>query len=136
MVRIKKRAQYFLAGLPPDAAPLEQLKAVARWTMEVQLAGEMPSLPSQNSTLRAALMGNRDYLARLVDVSARLGGFIERAQAVGSLNARLPPIVVLYTLFARACDPVMGFLKAGGQYSDAQIVDFVLASCFDGLASR
>ena len=136
MVRIMKRAQDFLAGLPPDAAPLEQLKAVARWTMEVQLAGEMPSLPSQNSTLRAALMGNRDYLDRLVDVSDRLGAFIEKAQADGSLNARLPPIVVLYTLFARACDPVLGFLKAGGQYSDAQIVDFVLASCFDGLASR
>ena len=136
MVRIMKRAQDFLSGLPPDAAPLEQLKAVARWTMEVQLAGEMPSLPSQNSTLRAALMGNRDYLDRLVDVSERLGAFIEKAQADGSLNARLPPIVVLYTLFARACDPVLGFLKAGGQYSDSQIVDFVVASCFDGLASR
>ena len=136
MVRIMKRAQDFLAGLPPEAAPLAQLKAVARWTMEVQLAGEMPSLPSQNSTLRAALMGNRDYLDRLVDVSDRLGAFIEKAQADGSLNARLPPIVVLYTLFARACDPVLGFLKAGGQHSDAQIVDFVLASCFDGLGSR
>ena len=136
MVRIMKRAQDFLSGLPPDAAPLDQLKAVARWTMEVQLAGEMPSLPSQNSTLRAALMNNRDYLDRLVDVSDRLGAFIEKARAEGSLNARLPPIVVLYTLFARACDPVLGFLKAGGQHSDAQIADFVLASCFDGLSSR
>ena len=136
MVRIMKQAQDFLAGLPPDDAPLDQLKAVARWAMEVQLAGEMPSLPSQNSTLRAALMNNRDYLDRLVDVSDRLGAFIEQAQAGGALNPRLPPIVVLYTLFARACDPVLGFLKAGGQHSDAQIVDFVLASCFDGLASR
>ena len=136
MVRIMKRAQDFLTSLAPDAAPLDQLKAVARWSMETQLAGEMPSLPSQNSTLRAALLNNRDYLDRLIDVSDRLGAFIERAQAEGSLNPQLPPIVVLYTLFARACDPVLGFLKAGGQHSDAQIVDFVLASCFDGLASR
>ena len=136
MVRIMQRAQDFLTGLPPDAAPLDQLKAVARWTMEVQLAGEMPSLPSQNSTLRAALMNNRDYLDRLVDVSDRLGAFIEKAQADGTLDRRQPPIVVLYTLFARACDPVLGFLKAGGQHSDAEIVDFVLATCFDGLAAR
>ena len=42
------------ARLPGNAAraglsPVAQLKAVARWTMEVQLAGEMPALPSENS---------------------------------------------------------------------------------------
>jgi hypothetical protein len=42
--------------------------------------------------------------------------------------------VVLYTLFARACDPVLGLLKAGGSYSDAQITDWLMSSCFDGLA--
>jgi len=136
MVRIMKQAQDFLGALPADAAPLDQLKAVARWTMEVQLAGEMPSLPSQNSTLRAALMNNRDYLDRLIDVSDRLGAFIEKTQAQGTLNPKLPPLVVLYTLFARACDPVLGFLKAGGQHSDAEIVEYVLASCFDGLSAR
>ena len=136
MVRIMKQAQDFLDGLPAGAAPIDQLKAVARWTMEVQLAGEMPSLPSQNSTLRAALMNNRAYLDRLVDVSDRLGVFIEKAQAQGALNPKLPALVVLYTLFARACDPVLGFLKAGGQHSDAEIVEYVLASCFDGLSAH
>jgi len=136
MVRIMKQAQDFLDGLPAGAAPIDQLKAVARWTMEVQLAGEMPSLPSQNSTLRAALMNNRAYLDRLVDVSDRLGVFIEKAQAQGALNPKLPALVVLYTLFARACDPVLGFLKAGGQHSDAEIVQYVLASCFDGLSAH
>jgi hypothetical protein len=62
--------------------------------------------------------------------------FIEKAQAQGALNPKLPPLVVLYTLFARACDPVLGFLKAGGQHSDAEIVEYVLASCFDGLSAR
>ena len=136
MVRIMKRAQQFLDALPAGQAPLAQLKAVVRWTLEVQLAGEMPSLPSQNSTLRTALLEKRDYLDRLIDVSDRLGGFIQQARADGTLNTSLPPIVVLYTLFARACDPVLGFLKASGQHSDAQIVEFVLASCFDGLAAR
>jgi TetR/AcrR family transcriptional regulator of autoinduction and epiphytic fitness len=31
---------------------------------------------------------------------------------------------------------VLGLLKAGGQHSDAQIVDWVLRSCFDGLTAR
>jgi hypothetical protein len=48
----------------------------------------------------------------------------------------LPPEVILYTLFARACDPVLGFLKTGGQYGDEQIVDWVMSTCLDGLAAR
>ena len=52
------------------------------------------------------------------------------------MSSKLPAVAVLYTLFARACDPVLEFLKAGGQYSDAQIIELVLSSCFDGLAAR
>jgi hypothetical protein len=118
------------------ATPLEQLRAVARWTMEVQLAGEMPSLPSQSSSLRTVLMQHRGYLDRLMSVSDRLGAWIVAAQAAGQINPALPAESVLYTLYARACDPVLGFLKAGGNYSDEQIIDIVLATCFDGLAQR
>lgn len=136
MVRVMRRAQDFLASVPADLSPLDKLKAVARWTMEVQLVGQMPSLPSQNSSLRAALMSSKDYIDGLMEISDQLGGWIEAAQAQGKLNPGLPPIVVLYTLYARACDPVLGFLKASGQYSDAQIVDLVLGTCFDGLNAR
>ncbi len=136
MVRIMQRTQDMLASLPPTDPPLAKLRAVVRWTMEVQLQGEMPSLPHQNSTLRAALMNNRAYLDRLMEVSDTLGGWIQAAQADGTMSSKLPPVVVLYTLFARACDPVVEFLKAGGLYSDTQIVDFVLISCFEGLAAR
>jgi len=43
---------------------------------------------------------------------------------------------VLYTLYARACDPVLEFLKMAGQHDDAQIIDMVMTSCFEGLAAR
>lgn len=136
MVRVMNRARAFLdeleASTSPDD-PLGRLRAVARWTMEVQLAGEMPSLPSENSTLRAALTTNKAYVDGLMDVSDRLGGWITAAQADGSLNPALPPIAVLYTLYARACDPVLGFLKGAGLYTDEQIIDMVLITCFDGL---
>jgi TetR/AcrR family transcriptional regulator of autoinduction and epiphytic fitness len=136
MVRLMQRTQDFLASVPAVQKPIDKLRAVVRWAMEVQLAGEMPSLPHQNSTLRAALMNNRGYLDRLVTISDVLGGWIQAAQADGTLNPKLPAIAVLYTLFARACDPVLGFLKAGGLQSDAQIVELVLATCFDGIAAR
>ncbi|HOS86277.1 MAG TPA: TetR/AcrR family transcriptional regulator [Burkholderiaceae bacterium] len=136
MVRVMRRAQDFLQSLPADAPPLDNIRAVARWTMQVQLAGEMPSLPSQNSSLRATLMKSRDYMDGLIEISDQLGGWIEAAQAQGSLNPGLPPLVVLYTLYARACDPVLEFLKMAGLHSDEQIVDLVMATCFEGLRSR
>lgn len=135
MVQVLDRARTFLATLP-DANPLDQLKAVVRWMMQLQLAGEMPSLPSQNSSLRATLMNNKAYLDGLMAASDRIGGWIEQAQAQGLLNPKLPAIAVLYTLYARACDPVLDFLKMGGQHSDEQIVELVLGTCFDGLVSR
>ena len=140
MVRVMQRAQAFIKTLPsmaaPKAAPLDNIRAVARWTMEVKLAGQMPSLPSQNSSLRATLIANPDYMDGLLEVSDTLGAWIEAAQATGALNPTLPAIAVLYTLYARACDPVLEFLKMGGQHDDAQIVEIVLSTCFDGLNTR
>ena len=135
MVRVMQRAQTYLRDLSP-AAPMEQLRTVARWTMELKLRGEMPSLPSQNSTLRAKLISDAAYMDGLIDVSDRLGAWIEAAQAQGLLNPALPAIAVLYTLYARACDPVLEFLRMGGQHDDAQIIDMVMASCFEGLGAR
>ena len=140
MIRVLERALAFIAQLQDDprdadaAHAVEQLRRVARWTMEVQLAGEMPSLPAQNSTLRSALIGHKVYLNRLMEVSEHLGRWIQQAQAHGDLDRALPPEVVLYTLFARACDPVLGLLKANGQYGDEQIITMLLSTCFRGLA--
>lgn len=136
MVRIMQRTLDFLASVPAEDKPVDKLRAVVKWAMQVQLAGEMPSLPHQNSTLRATLMNNKGYIDRLVTISDKLGGWIVAAQADGSLNPKFPALAVLYTLFARACDPVLGFLKAGGLQSDEEIVELVLATCFDGVAAR
>jgi AcrR family transcriptional regulator len=142
MIRVLERALAHIEALradPRDPSPahaIEQLRAVVRWAMQVQLAGEMPSLPAQNSVLRATLLANKAYLDRLMQVSEELGRWIERAQSSGHLNPALPSELVLYTVYARACDPVLGLLKAGGQYSDAEIVELLLLSCFQGLSGR
>ena len=136
MVSVMRRAQAFLGGLDPDLSAVDKLRKVVAWTMGLKLAGEMPSLPSQNSSLRTALIANKDYMDGLMDVSDRLGAWIEAAQALGALNPRLPSIAVLYTLYARACDPVLEFLKMGELYTNDQIIELVLSTCFEGLEAR
>ena len=136
MVTAMRRAQEFIQAMDPSLAPLDKLKSVTRWTMTLKLQGLMPSFPSQNSSLRATLMGSKDYMDGLMEVSDALGGWIEEAQAQGQINKALPAVAVLYTLFARACDPVLEFLKMGEQHTDEQILDLVMSTCFDGLNAR
>jgi AcrR family transcriptional regulator len=136
MERAMQRAQTFIAELNPTGAPMVKLKAVTRWTMQLKLAGQMPSLPSQNSSLRATLMASQAYMNGLMQVSDVLGGWIEQAQADGAINSQLPAIAVLYTLYARACDPVLEFLKMGNDLSDEAVLDMVMSSCFEGLQAR
>lgn len=135
MIGVLDRALALIETLEKDAAldACERLKAVTRWTMQVQLAGEMPSLPAQNSGLRSALMSNTAYLDRLMQVSDRLGAWIVAGQAAGRLDASLPPEVLLYTMYARACDPVLGILKASANFSDERIIEMLLSTCFRGL---
>jgi AcrR family transcriptional regulator len=137
MTRFLQRvqAQLLVVKSLDGTTPLQRLQAITRWTMSAQLAGEVPSLPSENSALRTALVGDMAYMALLLDVSETLGGWITQAQADGALSAAVPPEVILYTLFARACDPVLGVLKAGGHPTE-QIVDWVMATCFGGLLAR
>ncbi len=138
MVRVLESALAIIQGLEagPALSAIDKLRSAARWTMQVQLAGEMPSLPSQNSSLRQSLLSNRDYMARLIELSDKLGEWITAAQRSGELNPSLPPEVALFTIFARACDPVLALLKESGQDSDERIVEMLLATCFDGLSGR
>ncbi len=136
MVRMLGYANEYLLTLPVSDKPIDQLRAVVRWMMRMQLNGEMPSLPSQNSSLRAAVMANKAYMNLLMEVSDRIGNWIELAQKDGSVNPALPPLLVLYTLYARACDPVLEFMRADGLHSDDEVIEWVLSTCFDGLNRR
>jgi AcrR family transcriptional regulator len=145
MVQAMQKAQAFLEELQAQSLKLEgqsagiafkKLKATTRWTLEVKLAGQMPTLPSHNSTLRATLMASRPYMDGLMRVADILGEWILQAQKEGFLNPVLPPIAVLYTLYARACDPVLEFLKMSEQHSDEEIIDIVMTTCFAGLNAR
>jgi len=136
MVKVLHLVNAHVAGLDPTLAAVDKLRAVVRWSLGRLLEGEMPLLPSRNSTLRAVLMSNKEYADGVVHLSDTLGEWIVQAQADGALDPQLPPLVVLYTLYARACDTVVGFLQESGLYKDDEIMDLVLRTCFDGLRAR
>jgi AcrR family transcriptional regulator len=151
MVQAMQKAQAFLENLNQQneagdladskrvSSPciaLNKLMATTRWTLQLKLAGEMPTLPSQNSSLRATLMASRPYMDGLMTVSDLLGSWIVQAQQEGFMNPALPPIAILYTLYARACDPVVEFLKMSELHSDEEIIEMVMTTCFAGLNAR
>ncbi|MEY4218935.1 MAG: Nucleoid occlusion factor SlmA, partial [Pseudomonadota bacterium] len=73
MVQAIQKAQAYLEDLNAQSAAnteaevegeltsvaLHKLKASTRWTLQLKLAGQMPTLPSHNSSLRASLMASR-----------------------------------------------------------------------------
>jgi TetR/AcrR family transcriptional regulator, regulator of autoinduction and epiphytic fitness len=146
MVQAMQKAQAFLENLDKQtdtdsynqtsSVALNKLMATTRWTLQLKLAGEMPTLPSQNSGLRATLMASRPYMDGLMKVSDLLGRWIVQAQKEGQLNSALPPIAILYTLFARACDPVVEFLKMSELHTDEEIIEIIMTTCFAGLNAR
>ena len=116
-----------------DQAAIDKLKALTQWAMRLKLAQKMPNLPSENSQLRELLIANDDYTNNLVMLSDSIGEWIEQAQAEGRLQRNIPGLAILYTLYARACDPVLGFLRSSQLYDDDEIIAIVTRTCFEGL---
>lgn len=135
MVRLLERTLAMIEqqSAREGARAVERLMAMSRWALQLQVAGEMPTVPSQNSSLRAELLAHQHYLDLLMQVSDRMGAWIVQAQADGDVDPTLPPELVLYTIYARACDPVPAYLKAGGAFSDAEVVELVQRTCWNGL---
>lgn len=138
MVRVLDRAMAQANKLEAEggASALDRITSMLLWTLQVQLAGEMPTLPAQNSKLVASLRANHAYIDALFALSDKLGSWITQAQAEGQLNPDLPPEMILYTLYARACDPVLGLLKASGNYADEQIIAWLVTTTLEGLGKR
>ncbi len=113
---------------------INKLKAITRWAMLTKLHGKMPSLPSQNSALSEALKAYEPYTERLFDLSMKLSLLVAEAKTKGQLKADLPDDFVLFSLYAKACDPVLGAMQERGRDSDEAIADLVLSSFFEGFA--
>ena len=134
MTRLMEQTIDVATGLPAEMPPQDKLKSIVRWAIQTHLRGTMPLLPSTRSTIQQALLTYPPYIDKLSTLTEHLGNWIGAAQANGTLSKTLPGEVILYTVFARSCDPVADFLKMGGAFSDEEIVDLLIRTCFDGMA--
>lgn len=119
----------------PELRAIEKLQRLVAWALGLQFKGRMPTLPSQNSQLTAVLKADPEYMSLLDRVGAGIVAWIEAAQRDGDIDPALPVDLVLYTIFARACDPVPPMLKSDG-HDEADIKAWALRLCFQGLAPR
>ncbi len=133
MIRLLENTLAFVRGLASDQPAIEQLKSLLQWALEVRMKGGLPTLPAENTSLRDALLNNARYITRLMDLNELMGELIERARAQGSIRTDLPTEVVLFTIYARSCDPTLDYLRTNEQYTDEQVIGFLLSTCFDGL---
>ena len=132
MVRLLHRTRDALAE-SAGQSERERLEALLRWTLRERLAGGVPHLPATSQALRDSLMSHRGYLDELLALSDELGELIQAAKRGGQLNPALDDAFILYTFYARACDPTLDFLRAGGEIADERIVDQMTAACFGGI---
>ena len=133
MIRLLENTLAFVRGLSSEQAPLDQLKSVLQWALEIRMKGGLPTLPTENTSLRETLLNNTRYISRLMDLNELMGQAIERAKSDGAIRKDLPTEVVLFTIYARSCDPTLDYLRMGDQYSEDQVIGFLMSTCFDGL---
>jgi len=133
MIRLLENTLAFVRGLSSEQAPLDQLKSVLQWALEIRMKGGLPTLPTENTSLRETLLNNTRYISRLMDLNELMGQTIERAKSDGAIRKDLPTEVVLFTIYARSCDPTLDYLRMGDQYSEDQVIEFLMSTCFNGL---
>jgi AcrR family transcriptional regulator len=133
MVRLLENTLAFVRDLDTQLAAIEQLKNVLKWALDIRIKGGLPTLPNENTSLRDALLNNNRYLNRLLDLNEHMAGLIEKARTEGVIRQDLPVDVVLFTIYARSCDPTLDYLRSSGQYTDEQVIDFLISTCFRGL---
>lgn len=133
MIRLMERTLDFVKGQPSDISAIDRLRNILKWALEMRMEGALPTLPSENTGLRESLVGNTKYVSRVLDLNETLGQLIETAKADGTIRKDLPTEVVLFTIYARSCDPSVDYLKLMGTHTDEQIVGYLLSTCFNGL---
>ena len=133
MIRLLENTLAFVRGLSSEQAPLDQLKSVLQWALEIRMKGGLPTLPTENTSLRETLLNNTRYISRLMDLNELMGQTIERAKSDGAIRKDLPTEVVLFTIYSRSCDPTLDYLRMGDQYSEDQVIEFLMSTCFNGL---
>ncbi|MFM7461571.1 MAG: TetR/AcrR family transcriptional regulator [Burkholderiales bacterium] len=136
MSRLLSQTLDVLDGFPEQWTAGRRLEEVLRWTLQHRLRGGVPHLPSTRGAFQRALMMNIEYLALALKVNKRFYALAAEARRSGEISALFGDDVVVYTLYARSCDPTLEFLQKAGALKDDQIVEAMVQTTFGGLRAR
>jgi AcrR family transcriptional regulator len=135
MVRLLEGAIEQIGKLEPSLGASDKLKALLEWAMRVRLGGGLPFLPSTSPHVRDMLMRNFRYMTRVIKLNRLLENLVKQAQKEGLLDPALPTDVILYSYYARTCDPAVEYLQKFSKMSDDDIVRHMLKVSFEGFRS-
>jgi AcrR family transcriptional regulator len=133
MIRLLDGAIDQIAALDAGLTPVQKLSALLEWALRVRLGGGLPFLPSTSPHVRDMLMRNIKYMLKVVKLNRQLEALVKQGQKDGTLNAELPSDVILFSYYARTCDPAVEFLSKFNKMSDDDIVRHMLTVAFKGL---
>ncbi|QNM95321.1 TetR/AcrR family transcriptional regulator [Chitinimonas koreensis] len=133
MIRLLDGAQDYWAAMPADSGPLQKLKTLLEWAVRVRLAGGLPFLPSTSPQVRDMLTRNLRYVAKVVKLNGTLKDTVKLAKKQGELRQDLPDDVILFSYYARTCDPAVEYLRMYAKMGEDEIVGHMLRVFFEGV---
>ena len=136
MTRLLSQTIEVLDGMPVDWRAGRRLEEILRWSLQHRMRGGVPHLPSTRGALQRALLFNLEYWALALKVNKRFYALVKEAKSDGDIQEGVSDDVVVYTLYARSCDPTVEYLRRDGKLSDEQIVEAMVEATFHGLVGR
>jgi AcrR family transcriptional regulator len=132
LIRLLDGALEYVAALDPALNPLQKLSALLEWALRVRLDGGLPFLPSTSPQVRDMLTRNVKYMLRVMKLNRQLEALVKLAQQQGQLSRELPTDVILFSYYARTCDPAVEYLQKYSKMAADDIVRHMLKVAFDG----
>ena len=136
LIRLIDGALEYLEQLPGDLTGLARLRALLEWALRVRLTGGLPFLPSTSPHVREMLTRNLRYVTRVLKLNRQLEQLVAEAKAVGELDPSLPDEVILFSYYARTCDPAVEYLQLYSKLGTDAIVEHMLKVSFEGMRSH
>ncbi|MBC3806065.1 helix-turn-helix transcriptional regulator [Undibacterium seohonense] len=133
MIRLLDGATTQLESFPSEYSAKEKLSALLEWALRVRLDGGLPFLPSTSNAVREMLMRNLKYVGRVIKLNSQLEKLVVAAQKNGDLSSKLSSDVILFSYYARSCDPAVDYLQRFSKMDSNAIVENMLRVCFQGL---
>ena len=133
MIRLVDGALAHLEKLPEALSPVEKLRDLLQWALRVRLDGGLPLMPSTSAQVRGMLTRNVRYMTRVLKLNSQLEQVVRSAKAKGELRPDLPDAVILFSYYARTCDPTVEYLQLYAKMEKEAILEHLIGVFFRGV---